>query len=103
MNRMILQQCVGWLLKPESLVLLVLLGVALISSVGVVWSVHLTREQYSELQELQAAQDFLDVEYEKLLLEQGAWSDYARIDSVSRNELKMKPPSLAELVVVRHR
>ena len=62
---------------------------------------HLTRQQYSELQELQAVQDYLDSEYERLLLEQSAWAYYARIDQVSRDELHMVLPSVAALVVVR--
>jgi cell division protein FtsL len=53
------------------------------------------------LQELQAAQDYLDSDYERLLLEQSAWADYARIDQVSRDELHMLPPSVEDLVVVK--
>ena len=87
----------GWTQICASL----LLVIALVTSLAVIYSVHLTRQQYSELQELQAVQDYLDSEYERLLLEQSAWADYARIDQVSRDELHMVLPSVAALVVVR--
>lgn len=87
----------GWTQICASL----LVVVAVATSLAVIYSVHLTRQQYSELQELQAAQDYLDSDYERLLLEQSAWADYARIDQVSRDELHMLPPSVEDLVVVK--
>ncbi|MDA9366331.1 cell division protein FtsL [Pseudomonadales bacterium] len=87
----------GWTQISAGLMLVVLIA----SALGVIYSVHLTRQQYSELQELQATQDYLDSEYERLLLEQSAWADYGRIDQVSRDELQMLPPEPKALIVVR--
>ncbi|MDA9297918.1 cell division protein FtsL [Pseudomonadales bacterium] len=87
----------GWTQISAGLMLVVLIT----SALGVIYSVHLTRQQYSELQELQATQDYLDSEYERLLLEQSAWADYGRIDQVSRDELQMLPPEPKALIVVR--
>jgi cell division protein FtsL len=87
----------GW--TQISATLLVLTGIA--SALAVIQAVHVTRQQYSELQELRAIQDNLDSEYEMLLLEQSAWADYARIDQVARDDLMMFAPTAATLVVVK--
>ncbi len=89
-----------WLLQWKQLqvaALVVLIGV---SAVGVIYAAHLTRAQYSKLQDLEKEQDLLDSDYERLLLEQGAWAGYARVDEVSRNKLGMKAPSATDLVLV---
>ncbi|MFT4631476.1 MAG: cell division protein FtsL [Candidatus Pseudothioglobus sp.] len=86
----------GW--TQISATLLVLVGIA--SALAVIQSVHVTRQQYSELQELRAIQDNLDSEYEMLLLEQSAWGDYARIDQVARDDLMMFAPTAETLIVV---
>ncbi|MDZ7686879.1 MAG: cell division protein FtsL [Gammaproteobacteria bacterium] len=59
-----------------------------------------TRQQYAEIQQLERTQDHLDSEYEKLLLEQSAWADYARVDRISREELGMTSPAAKDIVVV---
>jgi len=87
----------GWTQISAGLLLVVLIT----SALAVIYSVHLTRQQYSELQELQAARDYLDSEYERLLLEQSAWADYSRIDQLSRDALRMHPPEPQALIVVR--
>ena len=52
------------------------------------------------MQELEKEQDLLDSDYERLLLEQGAWAGYARVDEVSRTELGMKAPTAKDLVLI---
>ncbi len=91
---------VGWLLgwQQISVCMMVLLVVA--SALGVVYSAHLTRQHYAEIQKLERQQDFLDSEYEKLLLEQSAWADYTRVDQLSREELGMSSPDVSDIVVV---
>ncbi|MEX2489737.1 MAG: cell division protein FtsL [Pseudomonadales bacterium] len=93
---------VRWLTawKQFSVVILVLIVVS--SAIAVVYSAHMTRQMYAQLQVLQKKQDDLDSEYEKLLLEKSAWGDYARVDRVAREELEMKQPGSEDLVVVRH-
>ncbi|XOV87295.1 MAG: cell division protein FtsL [Pseudomonadota bacterium] len=78
-----------------------LLGLVFLSALGVVYSSHQTRQLYSALQEQQRQQDYLDSEYEKLLLEQSAWADYTRVDQLSREELNMLSPDPTSIVVVR--
>ncbi len=89
-----------WMFQWRQLQVAGLVGLIAVSSVGVIYSAHLTRAQYSKLQDLEKEQDLLDSDYERLLLEQGAWAGYARVDDVSRNQLGMKAPSATDLVLV---
>ncbi len=90
----------AWLINRSVLTALVLLSVMLVSAVGVIYVVHKNRQLYGELQNLQKQQDFLDHEYEKLLLEQSAWSEYSRVEKISHSKLAMRVPAPDEIVMV---
>lgn len=100
-SQSLLSNTIRWLLAWNQLSVALLLVAVMFSATGVVWSAHKTRQLYAELQTLQSKQDNLDSEYEKLLLEQSAWANYARVDQVAREELNMKPPRGDDLVIVR--
>jgi cell division protein FtsL len=95
-----LLKLLGWLLAWHRLSVALLIIAVVASSLGVVYTAHETRAIYAELQGLQENRDSLDSEYEKLLLEQGAWASYSRVDRVSRNQLKMSSPRPEDIVVV---
>lgn len=99
-RELLLCRLVMWMLGWQQLAVVALVIVVLGSSFGVSLAAFETREQYSELQQLDRESDRLDSEYEKLLLEQSAWAGYARIDEVSRDELKMRIPEGEQIVVV---
>lgn len=90
-----------WLSRKQYLFVVLLFLLFLASSIGVIYSAHMTRQMYSSLQSLQREQDDLDNRYEKLLLEQGAWADYTRVDQLAREELEMIAPRGDELVIVK--
>lgn len=90
----------SWLLAWPQLSVCLLLLLLVASALGVVFAAHETRQQYAEIQQLERKQDHLDSEYEKLLLEQSAWADYARVDRISREELGMTSPAAKDIVVV---
>ena len=75
-----------WLSCKQYLFIVMLFLLFLASSIGVIYSAHMTRQMYSSLQSLQQEQDDLDNRYEKLLLEQSAWADYTRVDQLAREE-----------------
>ena len=89
-----------WLFQWQQLQVVGLVILIGVSAVGVIYSAHLTRVQYSKLQDLEKERDLLDSDYERFLLEQGAWAGYARVDEVSRNKLGMKTPSAKDLVLI---
>ena len=99
MKNTIVFQTLSWIARSQLLVATaILLFVA--SAIGVVYSAHMTRFLYADLQSLQKDADDVDSEYERLLLEQSAWADYTRIDQLAREELDMRPPAQENLVVV---
>jgi len=89
-----------WLFQWQQLQVVGLVILIGVSAVGVIYSAHLTRVQYSKLQDLEKERDLLDSDYERFLLEQGAWAGYARVDEVSRSKLGMKTPSATDLVLI---
>ena len=97
----ILLKLFDWLNDRSVILTLALLAVMVASAIAVVDVVHMNRSLYGELQGSQKQQDFLDYEYEKLLLEQSAWSEYSRVEKISRSELQMRIPASNEIVMVQ--
>lgn len=98
---MLITEIQTWLAKKQHLVIAMTLLLFLASSIGVIYSAHMTRQMYATLQTLQRQQDDLDNEYEKLLLEQSAWANYTRVDQLAREELNMAAPRARDVVVVK--
>jgi cell division protein FtsL len=72
-------------------------------SLTVVYTRQESRRLYSEHQKLTQVRDALNVEWGRLLLEEGAWSQHRRVESTARTRLNMELPSAAQIVVVRLR
>lgn len=89
-----------WAMRRSVIGVFALMVILAISALSIIYVVHLNRQLYGELQQLEAEQDALDYEYEKLLLEQSAWSEYSRVEKVSRSELAMSLPPMDEMVMV---
>ncbi len=81
--------------------LLILLGAALASAVGVVWTRHESRVLFVELSRLQNQRDELNIEYGKLELEQATWAEPRRVDSEARQKLGMVNPKPQDIQLVR--
>lgn len=96
-----MSRTVQWLTAWNQLGVMLLAAVVVSSALAVIYSAHMTRQMYAQLQSLQKEQDDLDSQYEKLLLEQSAWADFARVDQVAREDLGMKEPGSKDLVIVR--
>ena len=71
-----------------------------VTAVAVVELRHENRVAFAELQSLQKQRDALDVEWGKLLLEEGAWSQHRRVESTARNDLGMRLPQSDQVVMV---
>ena len=82
----------------------VVLVVAIVATaLGVVLSKHQSRKEFLELQRLQALRDQMDVDWGRLLLEEGAWSAHGRVESVARRQLGMRIPAAADVLIVRRK
>ena len=84
---------------PKRLVML--FAVVLAVSLVVVQMRHESRQRFAELQERQAERDALNVEWGKLLLEEGAWSQHRRVEAIARTRLGMDTPDPVRIHVVR--
>ena len=83
----------------EVLVLGAVSVLAVVSAVGVIYSVHTSRKMVNELQSLQRAAEQAQVEWWQLLLEKSAWGSYANVEQTARGKLDMYVPSVQEIVV----
>ncbi len=78
-----------------------LLLLVLVSALAVVQLRHETRQRYAALQQLQAQRDALNVEWGQLLLEEGAWSQHRRIETLARTQLGMNVPDPKHVSAIR--
>lgn len=84
----------------QSVTLAVLVLALLVSALSVVYSTHRSRLLFNDLQQLQRRAWALDEEWEKLLLEQGAWAAHERIRTLAERQLDMKAPQPEMMRVV---
>lgn len=98
---LLIRELIAWYFKPTPLFMSVLVVLLVVSSLGVAYSSHQTRNMYRDLQVLEKDHDDLEHEYEKLLLEQSAWADYTRLNQIASDQLAMTPPTTDDMVVVR--
>lgn len=71
------------------------------SAVAVSWSVHKSRHYLNQLQGLEVERDRLETEWGQLLLEQHTWGAYGRIGKIATEQLQMRNPAPAEIIMVR--
>lgn len=84
-----------------SKLLIALLLAVMVVSIAVVRMRQESRQLFTELQTREAERDALNVEWGKLLLEEGAWSQHRRVDAMARQRLGMSTPDAAHIRVVR--
>ncbi|MBK8508024.1 MAG: cell division protein FtsL [Candidatus Competibacter sp.] len=88
-------------MKAQLLTVLVLAGVVLASGVGVVYTRHVNRQFFIQLQKLQAERDTLDVEWESLQLEQSTLVMDAAVEEKARQRLNMMIPDPADVFYIK--
>ena len=71
------------------------------SAVGVVYARHRHRQAFIELTALENARDELNIEFGRLQLEQATWAETGRIEQIARDQLGMRFPEGADVVVVK--
>lgn len=64
---------------------------------------HQSRMSFAELQTLRTERDKLDIEWGRLLLEQGAWSQHQRVEKIAQSRLGMKIPDSRQVVILNTR
>ncbi len=81
--------------------LIALLAAVMVVSIAVVYTRQESRLLFAKLQTHQAERDALNVEWGKLMLEEGAWSQHRRVEEMARQRLSMSTPDSAHVRVVR--
>jgi len=75
----------------------VLVAAVLASSIGCVFARHEARKLFTELQQLNAERDRLEVDWGRLQIEQSTWSTHARVEQLARGQMQMMPPDTADI------
>ncbi|MBK1643361.1 cell division protein FtsL [Thiocapsa imhoffii] len=79
---------------------LVLSVAVTLSAVAVVYTKYQTRTHFSHLQDLRAQRDGLDVEWNRLRLEEAALSTHVRVERKARDQLGMFSPRLDDILLI---
>lgn len=75
--------------------------VVLVSAIAVVHTKYRSRVLFVQLKGLDAQVDEVDIEWEQLLIEHGAWGTPAHIEASARKKLKMRMPMAAEVIIIK--
>ena len=81
-------------------VLALLVLVVMASAIGSVYAKHEARKLFTELQRLNVERDRMEVEWGQLQIEQSTWSTYARVEQLARENMKMRPPTADEMMLL---
>lgn len=82
------------------LVTYILLFFVVVSAFCVIYYSHVNRQATSELEELRAIKDELNIEWRNLLLEQNSLAEHSAIESKAKKLLDMKRPEGSSEVIV---
>lgn len=78
-----------------------LLGLLVIlSGLAVIYVADLNRRLFMDMQETQAYQVQLQLDWDKLLLEQSTWSTQARIQNLAQERLGMTTPANNQIMTI---
>ena len=80
---------------------MVLLVLVVVSAIGVVYSKHLGRTLFIELQALGSERDDMNIEWGQLQLEQGTLTTHGEVESAARKRLGMVNLSARNTVIIR--
>lgn len=71
------------------------------SALSVVYSKHLNRKLFVNLEQLGQVHDELQVEWGRLQLEHSTWASHDRIRQLARTRLQLQVPSADSIVLVK--
>jgi cell division protein FtsL len=83
-----------WITAAMLLMLTVCVG-------AVIYSSHMTRQLYAELEVLTEKRDFYQSEWSQLLLEESALSAHGRVERMAKENMGMAMPESGAVVIVR--
>lgn len=82
--------------------MLVLGGSVFASALMVVYSKHVCRQLFNQLQMQEKEIESFQIEWSQLLLEQGTWTADARVERVAKQRLQLVLPEPKDVVVINN-
>ncbi len=73
----------------------------LASAFSVIYLKDLSRRLFIRYQHLEQVQQRDEIEWNKLLLEEGAWSTQARVQNIASSQLNMVMPNVKDVVMIK--
>jgi len=80
-----------------------LVVLVLVSALSVVTLRQQSRMSFAQLQNLERQRDNLNIEWGRLLLEQGAWSQHQRVEKIAHMRLGMQIPESNQIEFISPR
>jgi len=75
----------------------------ILTAVAVVHTKYLTRPHFAHLQDLRTQRDALDIEWNRLRLEEAALSTHGLVERKARRELGMFTPRAGDVLLIEER
>ena len=75
----------------------ILLALLIASALATVASTHRARKLFTELEQSQAEQKRIDIEWGQLQLEQSTWAKHALVESLASKQLGMRVPDAGRI------
>ena len=72
----------------------------IVSGIGTIYTQHLHRKLFVELDSLERERDAMEDEWGRLLLERAVWAGRGRIEHIAREQLELELPVAADIVLV---
>ena len=70
------------------------------SGIGTIYTQHLHRKLFVELNSLELERDAMEDEWGRLLLERAVWAGRGRIERIARERFELELPVAADIVLV---
>ncbi len=86
--------------RANSLLAVLLAVLVLASAVSVVYARHDARQLFIELQQLTAERDSLNIDWGRLQIEHSTWASPGRVEQIAREQLNMREPDPARVVII---
>lgn len=71
-----------------------------VSAINVIYAKHQNRMLYVELRKLQKTRDSLNIDWDRLQIEQSTYATHSRIEGEARKKLAMRNVDYNEVIVV---
>jgi cell division protein FtsL len=85
--------------RAQRLSILLAIGI-LLSALAVVYTKHHSRQLFIGLEALKSQRDDLNIEWNRLMLEQATWAAPTRIEAIARDRLQMTLPPSEKIVII---